>query len=369
MKAMLKRVLCAAIALSIFGGEAWAQMVQVQLTKDMRLKRRGVLVSETVIPAGTIVEVSVDNYNQPVRLRSWRGGGEAQDEFVQGIRVVQAPGFAPDDVQELNEALGGRRGLFMRKSVIGDAVVVSVRDRRMQLATRGDAEVYRRHVPDLQENALQRPVTTDVIKDVVDQIEAANKATKEMTEGASCRRFQDKWVRAGVPKRALEEALRVYEKNPKGVIKNKRFITIADFSKHSGQKRLFVLDTKTGKVERFHTSHGNGRGSVSQGRVSKFSNRHNSHLTPSGFHVTGKKSFYHRRLKRSIQMHGIESRNSNSARRGILIHQADYASESFVRRYGYTGRSHGCLTIDPSQARRMFNLIEGGSLVYNYTGQ
>lgn len=374
MKALLNRILSATIVMAMVCGEVWAQTVRVQLNQNLRLKRAGVLVSETVIPAGSVFEVSVENFKSPKLFPAWRDGQEGKDEFVGGIRLIKAPGFTEDDVSELNSSLDGQGGLFMRKSVIGEAVVVDiVKDgSRMRMETTRPSEVYRRHTPDPREEAMNDEMSRDVIKDVVDQIAQGNKAVKEVgTGGAECRKYQDKWAKAGIPKKALENALQMYEKEtkPGGKIKNKRYITIVDFTKHSGQKRMFLLDTKTGAVHSFFTSHGSGHGSVGRSYATRFSGKHNTRLTPPGFHITGKNPFNHRRLKRSLVLHGIEKRNKSSASRGIYIHQAEYASEEFVRSAGYTGRSYGCLTIDPKKVDWFFEKVKGGSLVYNYTGE
>lgn len=376
MKALLNRILNAALVLVLVGGDAWAQTVRVKLNRDLVIKRAGILVSETVLPAGSIYEVSVENFKNPKVLPAWRKGQEGTDEFVGGIRIISAPGFSDEDLSELNSVFDGQNGLFMRKSVIGEAVVVGiVKDNlgeRMQMQAPRPAEVYRRHTPDPREEAKNRELSPAEVRDVVEQITQGNKAVKEVGKGgAECRKYQDKWVRAGVPKKALENALRMYEKEtrPGGKIKNKRYITIVDFTKHSGQKRMFLLDTKTGAVQTFYTSHGSGYNTVGRNYATRFSGRHNTRLTPPGFHITGDAPFHHRRLKRSLVLHGIEKRNRTSRSRGIYIHQADYASDEFVRRAGYTGRSHGCLTIDPKKAKAFFEKIKGGSLVYNYTGE
>lgn len=376
MKALLNRILSAALVFAMVGGDVWAQTVRVKLNRDLVLKRAGILVSETVIPAGSIYEVSVENYKSPKVMPAWRKGQEGTDEFVGGIRVISAPGFSEDDLADLNSAFDGQGGLFIRKSVIGEAVVVGiVQDRggeRMQMQASRPTEVYRRHTPDPREEAKNRELTPDEVKSVVDQISQGNKAVKEVGNGgAECRKYQNKWIKAGVPRKALENALRMYEKEtrPGGKIKNKRYITIVDFTRHSGKKRMFLLDTKTGEVQSFYTSHGSGHNTVGRNYATRFSGRHNTRLTPPGFHITGDAPFIHHRLKRSIVMHGIEKRNRTSRSRGIYIHQADYASDEFVRRAGYTGRSHGCLTIDPKKAKAFFEKVKGGSLVYNYTGE
>ncbi len=370
---LLNRILSAIIAITLVCGDVWAQVVKVQLNQAIRLKRAGVLVSETVIPAGSVFEISIENYKNPKVYPAWRNNKEEKDEFVGGIRLVSAPGFSKDDIATLNSALQGQGGLYMRKSLIGEAIVVSMdqRSSRMQMQAPRPMEIHRRHTPDPRDGSKRRELSREAAKDVVDQITQGNKAVKNVGTGLECEKYKDKWIKAGVPRKAIENALKMYAKEtrPGGRIKNKRYITIVDFTKHSGQKRMFLLDTQTGAVEAFYTSHGSGRGNVSREYATKFSSQHNSRLTPPGFHITGDQPFYHRRLKKSLVLHGIEARNRTSAARGIYIHQADYASDAFVRRYGYAGRSFGCLTIDPKKVDSFFKKIRGGSLVYNYTGE
>jgi len=59
----------------------------------------------------------------------------------------------------------------------------------------------------------------------------------------------------GVPERPLELALSSYYQNSQ-IVRNKRFLAIVDFSKHSGKERFYLLDLQELNYVRLHVAHG-----------------------------------------------------------------------------------------------------------------
>ncbi len=155
--------------------------------------------------------------------------------------------------------------------------------------------------------------------------------------------------------------LRSYRK----AIRNKRYLTIIDYSKPSNVKRMYLIDIKTGRVEKYLVSHGKNSGWA---YTTAFSNRRGSCRSCRGFFVTGQK--YYGKHGTALQLHGLQKGvNDNALRRGIVMHGANYVSARSVRlNGGRLGRSLGCPAIPAEVAESVINRIKGGSLVYIHAG-
>jgi len=155
--------------------------------------------------------------------------------------------------------------------------------------------------------------------------------------------------------------LRSYRK----VIKNTRYLTIIDYSKPSNVKRMYLIDMKTGRVEKFLVSHGKNSGWA---YATACSNRRESCQSCRGFFVTGQK--YSGKHGTALQLHGLEKGvNDNALRRGIVMHGANYVSvRSVMLNGGRLGRSLGCPAIPAEVAESVINRIKGGSLIYIHAG-
>jgi L,D-transpeptidase catalytic domain len=155
--------------------------------------------------------------------------------------------------------------------------------------------------------------------------------------------------------------LRSYRK----AIRNTRYLTIIDYSKPSNVKRMYLIDIKTGRVEKFLVSHGKNSGWA---YATAFSNRCQSCQSCRGFFVTGQK--YSGKHGIALQLHGLEKGvNDNALRRGIVMHGANYVSmRSVMLNDGRLGRSLGCPAIPVEAAESVINRIKGGSLVYIHAG-
>ncbi|KMV28765.1 peptidase [Photobacterium swingsii] len=143
--------------------------------------------------------------------------------------------------------------------------------------------------------------------------------------------------------------------------KKKSILTIIDYSKPSTQKRFYVIDLKNNKLL-YHTyvTHGvNSGGKV----ANRFSNVVNSKQTSLGTFLTD--TTYQGGNGYSLKLDGLtKGINDNARRRYIVIHGADYANESFIKRNGYLGRSWGCPALPKALSRSIINTIKGGSVIY-----
>ena len=159
-------------------------------------------------------------------------------------------------------------------------------------------------------------------------------------------------------------AMRGYEKlHEKKLLRNKEVITIIDFSQPSGEKRLYVIDLEKGLLL-FHTLVAHGRNSGRERAVS-FSNVPSSLASSPGFYVTG--TTYQGKHGYSLRLHGCEEGwNDRAMERAIVVHGADYVSETFIQQHGLLGRSHGCPAIPTTISESIIKKICAGSCFFIY---
>lgn len=170
---------------------------------------------------------------------------------------------------------------------------------------------------------------------------------------------------AGLSKDAFDYAVKGYEYlKATGKIKNVNVLTIADFTKHSSKKRLFILDVKNYKVL-FNTyvSHGQGTGAA---MAERFSNIPESHQSSLGFYTTT--DTYIGKHGLSLHLQGMEAGiNDKALERAIVMHGAAYVSEDFIRARGYIGRSHGCPAVPEQLTKPIIEKIKNGSCLFIYS--
>ena len=144
---------------------------------------------------------------------------------------------------------------------------------------------------------------------------------------------------------------------------HKDLLTIVDFSKPSTEKRCFVLDLKNQKLL-YHTlvAHGKNTGI---NFAKKFSNKSGSYQSSLGFYKTAET--YIGKHGYSLRLDGMEKNINHKAReRAIVIHGADYVSDSFIRRHGRLGRSWGCPALPVEQSEEIITTIKDGSCLFVY---
>jgi len=160
-----------------------------------------------------------------------------------------------------------------------------------------------------------------------------------------------------VPKAMLTDALAFLDAN-KDKIHNKNFLTVVDFSKHSGKDRLFVVNLTSGAVQSHVVAHGSGSDPGNTGFATKFSNVNNSNETSLGYYVTGET--YDGKHGNSLRLDGVSPTNSNARARAVVMHGADYVSEGRSKQ----GRSWGCLALPSPDKDAVIAKLKGGSVIY-----
>ena len=144
-------------------------------------------------------------------------------------------------------------------------------------------------------------------------------------------------------------------------------MTIIDYELPSTEKRLWVVDLKTGETL-FHEQVAHGRNSDKNNDTlvdsGGFSNAPNSRKSSIGVFLTQDTYYSDKFSGTSLHLKGLEKGfNDNASDRAIVMHPADYADVEEGQR---VGRSWGCPSVDPDVSDALIKTIEGGSIFVQY---
>jgi hypothetical protein len=154
-----------------------------------------------------------------------------------------------------------------------------------------------------------------------------------------------------------------YNLQREGKLNDKNLLSIIDFTQPSSSKRFYVLDLNTLQV-RYHSyvSHGRNTG---ENIAKSFSNAVHSNQSSMGFYVTaetyvGSKGY-------SLKLDGVETGyNDNMRNRAVVMHEADYVSEYWIKQYGRLGRSQGCPALPKEIAHQVIDVIKNHTAIFAY---
>jgi hypothetical protein len=171
-----------------------------------------------------------------------------------------------------------------------------------------------------------------------------------------------------IPAAAVTRAFDAYTQM-ESRFKNRDYVTIIDFDLPSTQKRMYVIDMKTGEVESYLTAHGKNSGFL---YARAFSNDDNSDMSSLGLYATGPE--YVGKHGPSMRLFGLESTNSNAYAREIVMHAADYVSPDWVAKHEvdgvhYLGRSWGCPAVETEFRDKLIGQLRNGSVFLIYHSQ
>jgi len=141
-------------------------------------------------------------------------------------------------------------------------------------------------------------------------------------------------------------------------------IAIADFSKSSREKRLYVIDLENYKLLlNTYVAHGRNSG---DDYANRFSNKESSFQSSLGFYRT--METYQGKHGLSLRLEGLEKGiNDLAYRRAIVMHGADYVSEQFIKKTGRLGRSLGCPAVSEKDHKLLINLLSDGGGLFIYS--
>jgi hypothetical protein len=141
-------------------------------------------------------------------------------------------------------------------------------------------------------------------------------------------------------------------------------LTIADYSQSSNKKRLYVIDLLNKKLL-FNTYVAHGRNTGDE-YARSFSNKEGSLKSSLGFYIT-QSLIVGSHTGLALLINGVEKGfNDNATKREIIIHAADYATESFIKKTGRLGRSFGCPSLPPDMLKPVVETIKEGSCLFIY---
>jgi L,D-transpeptidase catalytic domain len=154
-----------------------------------------------------------------------------------------------------------------------------------------------------------------------------------------------------------------YSLRQQGKLSNKELLSIIDFTKASTKKRFYTIDLDKKQVKYYtYVSHGRNTG---EDIAKSFSNTVHSNQSSLGFYVTaetyvGSKGY-------SLKLDGAEKGyNDNLRDRAVVMHSAEYVSESWIKKYGRLGRSQGCPALPTTIAKDVIDTIKDHTAIFAY---
>lgn len=143
-----------------------------------------------------------------------------------------------------------------------------------------------------------------------------------------------------------------------------RILAIADMTKPSTEKRLYLIDLEKKKlIMRTWVAHGSATGEL---YAEHFSNKNGSHQTSLGLYRVGAQ-IVSPKHGAALLLHGLDSNlNGLALEREVIMHAADYVSADFIAAHGRLGRSWGCPTVSKADMPQMLDLLANGGLLFVY---
>jgi hypothetical protein len=165
-----------------------------------------------------------------------------------------------------------------------------------------------------------------------------------------------------IPREAMAKAFDYYRQHPE-LVKNRDYVTIVDFNQPSTEKRMHVIDMKTGEVEDVLCAHAVNSGN---NYASIFSNENGSKKSSLGIYLTAETYIGKHGL--SLRLDGMEPTNSNARKRDIVLHGATYVSDETIQKQGRLGKSWGCPAVPQPISERLVQQLKEKSVLLLYRG-
>jgi hypothetical protein len=167
-------------------------------------------------------------------------------------------------------------------------------------------------------------------------------------------------VKAGVPKDIATLAFNKFDEFV-GRVSNISYITVIDFTRHSGKARLWMINTKTAAVDALNVAHGAGSDPDGTGIPTKFSNVPDSKMSSLGAYLISEK-YQSTSHGIAMRLDGLEVSNDMVRDRAIVMHSATYVSNA----RSIMGMSWGCPAISLDWIAKALQRLSGGSFMYAY---
>ena len=136
-------------------------------------------------------------------------------------------------------------------------------------------------------------------------------------------------------------------------VTNDKYVVMVDYSKSIDEERLYIVNTKTAKIEITSTvSHGKNSGKE---YATDFSNVLESNKSSIGAYLT--ENTYYGHFGYSLNLKGLDKSNSNAKKRKIIFHSSKIM---------HTKWSWGCFSLPEKNTRKIIDMIKDGCLMYAY---
>lgn len=198
-------------------------------------------------------------------------------------------------------------------------------------------------------------------------------AGEEKTEAASAEQLFEQYITdtytsmglkaAGLSADVFKKALTGYFnlKDSGKLSAKKNILSIVDFTRSSKSKRLWIIDLAAQKLL-FNTFVAHGQGSGND-IATNFSDLANSHMSSLGFYVTNETYFGKHGL--SLRLDGVDKGfNTNARNRAVVVHGAEYVSQSAINQLGRLGRSHGCPALPTELTKPIIDTIKDKTVLF-----
>jgi hypothetical protein len=140
-----------------------------------------------------------------------------------------------------------------------------------------------------------------------------------------------------------------------------RYWAIIDFNQRSDKKRLHLFDMEAKTVDHYLCAHGKASDPENDGMATSFSNDDGSSKSSLGIYLCAETYFGEHGY--SMRLDGLENSNSHARHRAIVVHPADYVSDSFASENHRVGRSLGCPAVDAKYSVSIIDRLKEGSLM------
>ncbi len=160
-----------------------------------------------------------------------------------------------------------------------------------------------------------------------------------------------------IPRNLFNPAMDFFVKY-KSKFKNQNYIVMIDFKQKSSKRRLYILNMRTGEVTGLLVAHGKNSDTDNDGLATTFSNENGSLMSSLGAYMTAET--YSGGHGLSLRLDGLQPTNSNARSRAVVMHPADYVSETDA----HAGRSFGCPAVDPKYSKQLITNIKEGALIF-----
>lgn len=168
--------------------------------------------------------------------------------------------------------------------------------------------------------------------------------------------------RGNVRKELMERAMAALDTHHAHIPQRDRMYLV-DFTKFSGEERLYEVDLISGEVLVLRTAHGRGSDPRHTGYAARFSNTPDSNMSSIGAFATAGASWGPQQGP-NVLLDGLEHTNDRARARAIIVHGADYADSDFLARQGKLGRSYGCFSVAHAELPALRERMGEGRLLF-----